>query len=305
MCALLPFLGLGLWSASYLRAVSTWYDRHLGLAIGIANGGIGIGAAVVPVIATMIMHDGDWGRAYAGLGLIVLFVTWPLNVLLLREAPQPHRGASIAAGGQMIMSFSELTRTRNFKLLLAAFAALGFVNVGLIVNQVPLLIDYGVDPTRAAVAQATLGVSILVARFLCGVLLDRVPAAALMTMVSLGGMAGCLLYLGGVSNFALLVCPILIGAVIGAEFDVLSFIIKKYFGISSFGRAYGVVFAVFQLGAAMGAALLPLSRQHTGSYAVGLLVFAGCLLIGAACFACLRLTPIAQSTTSPRALAAG
>ena len=288
MCALLPMLGLGLWSASYLRAVSTWYDKHLGLAIGIANGGIGIGAAVVPIIATTLMQGSDWGRAYIGLGLIVLVVAWPINFFCLREAPSVHKATQADRASQNGPTFSEIARARSFKLLLGAFACLGFVNVGLIVNQVPLLIKQGVEPARAALAQATLGIAILVARFLCGVLLDRVPAPGLMAAVSLGGMMACVLYAAGASDFALVACPILIGAVIGAEFDVLSFIIKKYFGIPSFGRVYGVVFALFQLGAAAGAALLPLSRQYTNSYSAGLIVFAGFLLIGAACFAFLR-----------------
>lgn len=290
-CTLLPLLGLGIWSSSYLRAVSTWYDRHLGLAIGIANGGIGIGAALVPVIATALMADGNWGRAYVGLGLIALCVTWPLNYLFLREAPRASAPVgAVGHGAPGDMTFAEIVRTRSFALLIVAFLALGFVNVGLIVNQVPLLIDGGVSPARAAAAQATLGFAILVGRFLCGILLDRVPAPLLMSVVSLGGMTACLLYVGGVSDVALLVSPILIGGVIGAEFDVLSYMIKKYFGIASFGRAYGVVFAVFQFGAAVGATVLPLSLSRAGGYGPGLIAFAASLLVSAGCFALLRPT---------------
>ncbi len=282
-CMLLPLLGLGLWSSSYLRAVSTWYDRHLGLAIGLANGGIGIGAALVPVIATALMQGGDWGRAYVGLGLIALLVTWPLNFLFFREAAKAAVPVgTVGHGSPGDMTFAEIVRTRSFKLLLVAFVTLGFVNVGLIVNQVPLLIDGGISPARAATAQATLGFAILIGRFLCGILLDRVPAPLLMTVVSLGGVLACLLYVGGVSDAALIISPILIGGVIGAEFDVLSYMIKKYYGIASFGRAYGVVFAIFQLGAAAGATVLPLSVSHAGGYGPGLLAFALSLAISAA-----------------------
>ena len=73
----------------------------------------------------------------------------------------------------------------------------------------------------------------------------------------------------------------MIAGVIGAEFDVLSSITKKYYGIASFGRAYGVVCAVFQLGAALGATALPLSRLHLGSYAPGLIDFAVILAVAA------------------------
>ncbi len=302
MCGLLPLLGLGLWSSSYLRVVSTWYDKHLGLAIGIANGGIGIGAALVPIIATSLMAEGGWQRAYIGLGLVALLVTWPLNYFLLRENPTPAKPVVAAGGVTTDLTFREIARTPSFKLMLVGFLALGFVNVGLIVNQVPLLIDGGVSPQRAAAAQATLGISILVGRFLCGVLLDRMPAPMLMMLVSLSGAVACLLYVGGVSDWALLISPILIGAVIGAEFDVLSYIIKKYFGIRSFGRAYGVVFAVFQFGAAVGATLLPLSLRHMGGYGPGLIAYAVSLLIAALCFLLLR--PSTFERRAPDALPA-
>lgn len=302
--ALLPLLGLGIWSGSYLRGVSTWYERHLGLAIGVANGGIGIGAAVFPIIATALMADGHWQRGYTSIALIALLVTWPLNYLFFQEAPK----ASVAVGavGHGMpgdMTFGEIVRTRSFRLLLVAFITLGFVNVGLIVNQVPLLIDGGVNPGRAATAQATLGLSILFGRFLCGILLDRVPAALLMCFVCLGGMLACLLYASGVSGIALLISPILIGGVIGAEFDVLSYMIKKYFGIASFGRANGVIFSIFQLGAAIGATVLPLSRSNLGSYTPGLLAFAAALLVSAACFAVLRPTAFARRQVPSAAVA--
>ncbi len=305
-CTLLPVLGLGLWASSYLRVVSTWYDRRLGLAIGIANGGIGLGTAIVPLIATTLMQDGNWGRAYVGLGLLALLVTWPINYFFLREAPRARLASaagrsSAGSTDTQEMAFGDAIRTGAFRILLVAFLMLGFISVGLIVNQVPLLIDGGATPARAAAAQATFGIAILISRFLCGVLLDRMPAPLLMALVCLGGAAGCLLYLGGATDAALIVSPILIGGVIGAEFDILSYIIKKYFGIVSFGRIYGVIFAVFQFGAAIGATVLPFSLARTGGYGPGLATYAAALLIAATCFVILR--PARFAGTAPAMLA--
>ena len=292
LCGLLPVLGLGLWPTSYLRVVSGWFDRRLGMAIGIANGGIGIGAALVPVLATSVMGRSGWQDAYLGLALAALLVTWPLNWLFLREsvAPAASRTSAAAPG----MAFRDILRTHSYRLLLAGFFLSGVISVGLIVNQVPLLIDGGISPERAAAAQATFGIALLITRFLTGVLLDRVPAPLLMGAVCIGGLAACLMYASGVNDLSLVVCPILIAGVIGAEFDVLSYITKKYYGIASFGRAYGVVYSVFQLGAALGATALPLSRLHLGSYAPGLLAYAVILAAAATCFLLLRPASLAQ-----------
>ena len=286
LCGLLPVLGLGLWPTSYLRVVSGWFDRRLGMAIGIANGGIGIGAALVPVLATAAMGRSGWQGAYLGLALAALLVTWPLNWLFLRESVAP--AASLASAAAPGMAFRDILRARSYRLLLAGFFLSGIISVGLIVNQVPLLIDGGISPERAAAAQATFGIALLITRFLTGVLLDRVPAPLLMGAVCIGGLAACLMYASGINDVSLVVCPILIAGVIGAEFDVLSYITKKYYGIASFGRAYGLVYSVFQLGAALGATALPLSRLHLGSYAPGLLAYAVILAAAAACFLLLR-----------------
>ena len=45
---LIPICAVGVWPLSYLRATATWFDRHLGLALGITNSGIGIGSVIIP-----------------------------------------------------------------------------------------------------------------------------------------------------------------------------------------------------------------------------------------------------------------
>ena len=72
MYALLPVLAIGLWPVSYLRVVSTWFDRRLGLAIGIVNGGIGLGAALLPLLVSYLVAEGGLPSAYLGLAVIVV-----------------------------------------------------------------------------------------------------------------------------------------------------------------------------------------------------------------------------------------
>ncbi|MBX4868707.1 MFS transporter [Rhizobium bangladeshense] len=280
MYGLLPLLAIGLWPVSYLRVVSTWFERRLGLAIGVANGGIGLGAAMLPPILTYIILNGSVQWAYVSLGIIVLMIVLPINALFLFESPdvRPTR-AGAAVAPQKNEEFKSLIRTQSFVTLTVAFFLLGFVNTGLVTNQISLLIDGGATPQQAAFVQAVFGLAVLVGRFLTGVLLDYVSAKRLMSAVCIGGAAACLLYALGPAGALVYLCAILIGMVYGAEFDVLSYIIKRSFGLTAFGRVYGTIFAVFQFGAALGATLLPLSRAHYESYAPGLVVYAGALIV--------------------------
>lgn len=286
MYGLLPLLAIGLWPVSYLRVVSTWFEKRLGLAIGIANGGIGLGAAMLPPILTYIILNGSVQWAYVSLGVIVLLIVLPINALLLYESPQtrPARGAVSASNDD----FKSLIKTQTFIVLTLAFFFLGFVNTGLVTNQISLLIDGGATPQQAAFVQAVFGLAVLIGRFLTGVLLDYVSAKRLMSVVCIGGAAACLLYAMGPAGAVVYLCAILIGMVYGAEFDVLSYVIKRSFGLASFGRVYGTIFAVFQLGAALGATLLPLSRTQFQSYGPGLAVYAAVLVLSGILFVVLK-----------------
>lgn len=289
MYALLPVLAIGLWPVSYLRVVSTWFDRRLGLAIGIANGGIGLGAALLPPVITFAILNGSVQWAYVSLGVIVALVVLPINALFLHEAPAKHvaesRSAALASHSG---DFRDLVKTRSFIILSVAFFLLGFVNTGLVTNQISLLIDGGLAAQNAAFVQSVFGLAVLFGRFLTGVLLDYMSAKRLMSAVCIGGALACLIYASGPAGSLVFVSAILIGMVYGAEFDVLSYIIKRNFGLTAFGRTYGIVFAIFQLGAASGATLLPLSRAHFQSYTPGLTVYAVALVASGLLFLFLR-----------------
>ncbi len=66
--------------------------------------------------------------------------------------------------------------------------------------------------------------------------------------MSIGGAIACVLY-AVYPDFGY-VSAILIGFLLGAEFDVLAFLIKRYYGNVAYGRIYGVIFGVFYLGSA-------------------------------------------------------
>src|SRR4030095_6223955 len=48
--AIVPVAGIGLWPLGYLQAVTPWFDRKLGLALGCANAGIGLGSTLLPML---------------------------------------------------------------------------------------------------------------------------------------------------------------------------------------------------------------------------------------------------------------
>ena len=281
LCAIVPALALGIWQPAYLRAIGGWFDRRLGLAIGFANAGIGLGGAIVPLACGFLIATAGWRAAYWAMAATVLLVSFPMGWLFLRDAPAARRPEKPA---EPAGSFAALLRARDFQWLVAAFLLFGLFNGAIIAHQVPMLIDSGWTARRAALAQGLFGASHITGRLLAGWLLDRIHPPRIMIAFLGLGIAGCAIdALDPASGIAFL-ASITFGLLVGAELDVLAVMVRRRFGMASFGRAYGSVFALVQIGAIVSVSLLGEIRQATGSYAIGMWALAAVLALVAAAF---------------------
>lgn len=281
-CILLPVLGLGLWPLSYMKAVTTWFDGHLGLALGITNVGLGIGSTLLPfLLGAMFLHVG-WRVAYVVLGLAVVLLVWPAAALWLREGGAARHGVAAPAAG---LTFREAAATRAFAVMAGNFAILGAVSTGMLVHQVNILGEAGIGIGYAIYVQSAVGIGSIVGRVGTGWLLDRVSAPKVGAGIFLVAALACLILASPMAAGLGILAAASVGFVIGAEFDLLGVLIRRYQGMTSFGRIYGVVFSSFQLGGALGAAGLALSRSALHSYHPALLALCGLSLAGGTLFA--------------------
>jgi MFS family permease len=282
--ALVPIAGLGLWPLGYLQAVTPWFDRKLGLALGCANAGIGVGSTFLPmlVLGPLIAAYG-WRHAVLGVAFLVFFVSWPVVAYCLREPSAADIAARklVAAGRSFGLTFRQSTREPTFWILNLGFFLLGVTATSLVTQQVPLLRDAGWTAEETTRLQTTFGFGLLFARVAVGFVIDHVFAPRVMTTVSIGGAVACILY--AVDPNLGYVSALLVGFLLGAEFDVLAFLIKRYYGNAAYGRLYGVIFGVFYLGSAVGIWGMPKLRELSPdlSYDNGLYAAAAILLASA------------------------
>lgn len=282
--ALVPIAGLGLWPLGYLQAVAPWFDRRLGLALGCANAGIGVGSTFLPMLVIgPLIAAYSWRHALLALAALVLFVSWPVVACCLRESTEGNNVARklSAASRSFGLSFQQAAREPTFWMLNLAFFLLGMTATSLVTQQAPLLRDAGWTAEETTQLQTTFGFGLLFARIAVGFIIDHVFAPRVMTAVSVGGAVACVLY--AVNPDLGYVSAILIGLLLGAEFDVLAFLIKRYYGNVAYGRVYGVVFGVFYLGSAVGIWGLPKLREMSAdlSYDNGLYAAAVILILSA------------------------
>jgi MFS family permease len=290
----LTLLAVGVWPGSYLRAVSGWFDGHLGFATGIANAGIGIGVIVVPPIAAALVASVGWRWAFVGLGALAL-LTLPIAGLSIYEAARPSSALGIPV--QSSQSLRAFLGHRTFRRLTAGYFLVGVAGTGTVAGLIPLLIAGGTRPSDAVAIMSLFGIAAIVGRVLTGWLLDRLFVSTVMnTFVVLAAVAAAC-YAEGAGGTIAVGAAVLLGLLMGAEFDVLAYAVRRYFGLHSFGKAYGIVFGAFQLGAALGAGVLALSVHRTQSYRLGMGIFAVSLLISIPVFGRLGPYPTSVRTT--------
>ncbi len=110
---------------NFNRAVADWIPpAQRGFGIGIAIGGIGVGAAVTPPLASWVMVNYRWQTVFylSALIGIAVAIAW---VVGSRERRMKESGPAIAL--RAAVPWRRLFRSRSLRWLVASYACLGYV----------------------------------------------------------------------------------------------------------------------------------------------------------------------------------
>jgi MFS family permease len=141
-----------------------------------------------------------------------------------------------------------------------------------------MLNDRGMDTVTAALAASTVGITIIVSRIVIGFLLDKYFAPRVgMVCFMLSAIGTAFLAFGAVGPSAF-VAAIFFGLSVGAELDLLAYLITRYFSLSSFGMVYGILFAAFLGGVSLGPVVFGRLFDYYGSY-INILGICSCILV--------------------------
>jgi MFS family permease len=139
---LLGGAGTALSPVGYSRAVSTWFQRRRGLALGIVISGAAVAAVTQPPAAQALINEVGWRSAYLVIGAVTLVIGVPIAALFIRERPPDGRtGRSVATGATL----AEGLRSRVFWTLVVVFFASAISLNSAIVHLAALLTDRGVS----------------------------------------------------------------------------------------------------------------------------------------------------------------
>ena len=282
--ALLGVVGSGTTPVTFSKVISQWFDRRRGIALALIATGSSLGAFILPPFAQALLDAVGWRQAYFLLGLLVIAVTVPAVGLFLRDTPQmagpPPDGERESPGAasappvhEQGLSNREAWRSGTFWLIVVAFFLMSVSFHGCFIHLVPMLTDRGVPGRQAVLAISLLAVGSMTGRLCAGYLLDRFfgPPIA----IALFGLAttGILLLWTGLGSGWAFLAATLLGVGMGAEGDIVPYLLSRYFGLRAFGEIYGYAFTAFVLGAVIGPLVMAASFDFTGSYRLVLGVF--------------------------------
>lgn len=279
-------VGVATSPVTYSRVIANWFDRKRGLALGLASTGIGFGAFLGPSLAQFLVDRGGWRSAYLGLAALPLLAA-PIVAIFLRGSPAeagllPDGASAPAAAAPRTavpgLTVAQAIRTRTFWLLCGIFFLVAACGNGTIAHVVPLLTDSGATGRSAAFAASLFGVASIAGRVGNGYLVDRYFAPRVAAAVFGGAALGIAILWSGATATAALLAAFLLGLAVGAESDVMPYLISRYFGMQSMAELYGCAFGSYTLGNAAGRYLVARGFDVFGSYRVSL----GCAFVALA-----------------------
>lgn len=306
--AVIALLGAGTSPVTWTRVVAGGFEQRRGLALGIALSGTGVCAILAAPYAVWLVEAYGWRVAYLGLALLPLLLALPMSIRFIPWADTPAAAhpaqrdpvqtAPLSAPG---LTTAQALRTYRFWVLAASIAAVYLGVTGVAPNLIPALTDNGFSPQAAAGAVSAYGVSIIVGRIAVGWLLDRFWAPGIAALVLTPSVLACIIFMSDSSYPAVLFAASLIGLAAGAELDLLSYLVTRYFGLRNYARTYGLLYAVVAVSAGTGPMAFAYLYDVTASYEVSFQIAAVLFGIGGTILLTLARYPGFEGSTQKAA----
>jgi MFS family permease len=271
-----------------------WFIRRRGLAIGIAFAGVGIGSVtLLPWVEYMIEHTG-WRTACTAMGLLVLIVLAPIN-LLLRKRPQDiglepdgdtvHPSASAQPVSNIVdpawvatdWTLSRALRTARFWWIALGYFCGLYIWYAVQVHQTKFLLDIGFSPNVAVWALGLVSLLGIPGQIVLGHASDRIGREAIWAISCLG-FAICfaaLIALKSAPSLVLVYVMVFTQGALGYGLtSIMGAVVLEIFQGAHYGSIFGTVMLAALAGGAAGpwvtGSLHDLTGDYTAAFAIGI-----------------------------------
>jgi MFS family permease len=280
-----------------------WFVRRRGLAMSLAFSGVGVGSIILLPWIQALIGDAGWRSACRALGIVVLVLLAPLNLLLRRRPqdiglePDGDASSATAAGGgpawnvvdpawvAVDWTLGRAARTTRFWWVVLGYFCGLFAWYAVQVHQTRYLVEIGFSATTAAWALGLVSLAGIPGQIALGHLSDRIGREWVWTVGSLG-FALCYLSLLLLPHAP---TPMLLYLMVAAQgglgygiTSVVGAIPAEIFQGRHYGTIFGTVMLASIAGGAAGPWLTGALYDATGSYALAFWIAIACCVVSAA-----------------------
>lgn len=290
-CFLLLALGAGgCTSVVVMASVANWFQRRVGLALGIAVCGMGASGLMIPLVVKLI-EAYQWRTTYLILGLGAWGLGIPL-ALVIRNRPEDY-GLEIDGGSKTTVetpedfeetsidfSYIRAMKNRSFLFIIATEAIRAMILGTVAMHIMPYLNTMNIPRSTAGFVAAGIPICSMIGRSGFGYLGDlfdkrRIMALTFALMVVGLGVFAYLKTIWFILLFLLTFAPGFGGGMI-----MRGAMIQEYFGRTSFGKMVGLAMGIGSVAGIVGPTLGGWVFDTFGSYVILWVGFIGLSVVG-------------------------
>jgi sugar phosphate permease len=258
--------------------LSRWFREGRGKAMGIAYLGIGVGGALVPLLAYTLTQAYGWRGSLRILGVLMIVIALPV-AYFVREPPSTSDQGSPTAPRASLNTI--LSRMPFYFLMLGSMASIGAVggtiqNLALYLRLDRKLAQVDIDTTLSIILAGS-----VIGRLTMGWLADRWSKKHVMLLIYSIVAVSIPMLVYAPTTTSLKVCAFLFGVGLGGDYMIIPLMAAELYGVAILGRVMGIVLTADSVSESLVPMLVASMRDSTGSYTSGFLVLVGLAALGA------------------------
>lgn len=271
--------------------IRRWCSTNLGKYTSIVLAANGLGAAIgSPIVNPIINRPGDpfaYRQAYL-LTAIILAVTGVIVLVMMREKPEKEPAVTGITGKKgksnawVGIPFSKAKKQAFFYLACGGILLTGMMLQGTYGIYAAHMRDVGLDTAMVATLASTLALALTFSKIVVGFLYDRFGISSVL-LVCQGFAVVCFVLFMLIAPTAAGVAMafgfcVLFSLALPLETVVIPLLTNDLFGTTSYEKILGIFMAMNYAGFALGAPVINLVFDRTGSYIPAMIAMA-CLMV--------------------------
>lgn len=259
--------------------ISRWFQKNRGKAMGIAYLGIGIGGALVPILATNLERNLGWQHALSVLGILIIVIAFPLSFFIKDASGKKIRNEN----AEKPIPIKPILRNPNFYLLaVGSMCSIGAVG-GVGQHLKLYLSDLEFTQSQAASIFSLVLLSSLVGRVGMGWLSDIIHRKYVMILIYAIVAIAIVSLLIPPFHGRIYLFAVVFGIGLGGDYMIIPLMAGDLFGVRALGRTMGIILVADGLAESSLPVLVGHLYNDTVQYAIGFSVLLIVVLVGIIC----------------------